>query len=374
MTTALRACPSAWGDRAILFHCFAGCTTIEVLKALQRRKLHDRTAVSMPEARPKRDMGALALRLWKSSQPIAGTLAEEYLLERGLSAPFPKSLRFNPETIYGSGPSKLTMPAMIAAVENDLGVVAVQRTFLDPDNVLHKPMPKPKVSLGLLGTAAIRLAPATDELGFAEGIEDALSAMEWFGTPTWALGGVERLAFVAIPEKVRRIIVYGDRGRAVARQGARPSHRERSRVGQPRARTARRLERRLESASRSRPSSWCAVNQRSYVALAPNGSFCHTGKRRTVMASMNISLPDPMRDYVQERIDRGRYASVSDYVRDLIRRDQSGIEDEERWLHDLDVSIGESLAEMNAGGGVALDAACDAVLADLKTMDRQDVQ
>ena len=205
------------GDTAILFHCFAGCTTIEVLKALQRRKLHDRAAVSMPEASPKRDMSALARRLWKASQPIAGTLAEEYLLARGLSGPFPKSLRFNPATIYGSGPSKRTMPAMIAAVENDMGVVAVQRTFLDPDNVLHKPMPKPKVSLGLLGTAAIRLAPATDELGFAEGIEDALSAMEWFGTPTWALGGVERLAFVAIPASVRRIIVYGDRGRAADR-------------------------------------------------------------------------------------------------------------------------------------------------------------
>lgn len=205
------------GDTAILFHCFAGCTTIEVLKALQRRKLHDRTAVSMSEASPKRDMSALALRLWKASQPIAGTLAEEYLLARGLFGPFPKSLRFNPATIYGSGPSKRTMPAMIAAVENDMGVVAVQRTFLDPDNVLHKPMPKPKVSLGLLGTAAIRLAPATDELGFAEGIEDALSAMEWFGTPTWALGGVERLAFVAIPASVRRIIVYGDRGRAADR-------------------------------------------------------------------------------------------------------------------------------------------------------------
>ncbi|MGT9565367.1 toprim domain-containing protein, partial [Enterococcus faecalis] len=80
-----------------------------------------------------------------------------------------------------------------------------------------RPIAKPKVSLGLLGTAAIRLAPATDELGLAEGIEDALSAMAWFGTPTWALGGVERLAFVAIPEKVRRVIVYGDRGRAAER-------------------------------------------------------------------------------------------------------------------------------------------------------------
>ncbi len=40
------------------------------------------------------------------------------------------------------------------------------------------------------------------------------------------------------------------------------------------------------------------------------------------MASMNVSVPDPMRDWVQQRIESGQYASVSDYVRDLIRRDQ----------------------------------------------------
>ena len=205
------------GDSAILFHCFAGCTTFEVLKALQRRKLHDRSAVAMPEGKPKRDMGALAVRLWNASAPIVGTLAEDYLVARGLSAPYPNALRFNPVTIFGSGADRRVMPAMIAAVQNDLGLVAVQRTFLASDDVLRKPIPKPKVALGLLGTGAIRLAPATDELGLAEGIEDALSATQWFGTPTWALGGVERLAFVAIPEKVRRVIVYGDRGRAADR-------------------------------------------------------------------------------------------------------------------------------------------------------------
>jgi antitoxin ParD1/3/4 len=41
------------------------------------------------------------------------------------------------------------------------------------------------------------------------------------------------------------------------------------------------------------------------------------------MASMNISVPDSMRDWVQTRIETGEYASVRDYVRDLIRRDQN---------------------------------------------------
>lgn len=41
------------------------------------------------------------------------------------------------------------------------------------------------------------------------------------------------------------------------------------------------------------------------------------------MATMNISVPDPMKDWVQAQIDEGKYASSSDYVRDLIRKDQN---------------------------------------------------
>ena len=41
-----------------------------------------------------------------------------------------------------------------------------------------------------------------------------------------------------------------------------------------------------------------------------------------MMATMNISLPDPMRDWVENQIDGGRYSNNSDYVRDLIRKDQ----------------------------------------------------
>jgi antitoxin ParD1/3/4 len=44
------------------------------------------------------------------------------------------------------------------------------------------------------------------------------------------------------------------------------------------------------------------------------------------MASMNVSVPDPMRDWVDQRVGSGQYASVSDYVRDLIRRDQQQAE------------------------------------------------
>ena len=81
------------------------------------------------------------------------------------------------------------------------------------------------------------------------------------------------------------------------------------------------------------------------------------------MASMNFSLPDPMRDYVQRRIDSGQYASVSDFMRDLIRRDQSETRDVERWLNELDASIERGLADAAAGHIHDLDEACDSVIA-----------
>lgn len=40
------------------------------------------------------------------------------------------------------------------------------------------------------------------------------------------------------------------------------------------------------------------------------------------MATMNVSLPDPMKAWVEAQARTGRYANASDYVRDLIRRDQ----------------------------------------------------
>lgn len=40
------------------------------------------------------------------------------------------------------------------------------------------------------------------------------------------------------------------------------------------------------------------------------------------MATMNVSLPDPMKVWVEAQTDNGRYSNASDYVRDLIRKDQ----------------------------------------------------
>ncbi|MGR3290718.1 MAG: type II toxin-antitoxin system ParD family antitoxin [Paracoccaceae bacterium] len=40
------------------------------------------------------------------------------------------------------------------------------------------------------------------------------------------------------------------------------------------------------------------------------------------MATMNVSLPEQMKSWVEQQSEGGRFANSSDYVRDLIRRDQ----------------------------------------------------
>ena len=40
------------------------------------------------------------------------------------------------------------------------------------------------------------------------------------------------------------------------------------------------------------------------------------------MATMNISVPDAMKAWVEEQVATGRYANASDLMRDLIRKEQ----------------------------------------------------
>jgi len=53
------------------------------------------------------------------------------------------------------------------------------------------------------------------------------------------------------------------------------------------------------------------------------------------MATMNVSLPDPMKEWVEEQTASGQYSNASDYVRDLIRRDQLAKEKKELLIRAL---------------------------------------
>lgn len=44
------------------------------------------------------------------------------------------------------------------------------------------------------------------------------------------------------------------------------------------------------------------------------------------MATMNISLPDSLKDWAEGQGESGHYSNTSDYVRDLIRKDKARAE------------------------------------------------
>jgi antitoxin ParD1/3/4 len=52
-------------------------------------------------------------------------------------------------------------------------------------------------------------------------------------------------------------------------------------------------------------------------------------------SSMNISLPESLRTYVESRVESGAYSTPSEFVRDLIRRDREQEEIEQKLLESL---------------------------------------
>jgi antitoxin ParD1/3/4 len=59
------------------------------------------------------------------------------------------------------------------------------------------------------------------------------------------------------------------------------------------------------------------------------------------MSQLNVSIPPALKAWIDVRVAEGRHSSASDYVRDLVRRDQEAAADETIWLRGL---IEEGLA------------------------------
>lgn len=76
------------------------------------------------------------------------------------------------------------------------------------------------------------------------------------------------------------------------------------------------------------------------------------------MPTLNISLPDSMRDHIEQQAERGHY-TTSEYLRHLIREDQKRVSAAERLL--LADYLALSAKQLDDGDVVALTA--DDVLA-----------
>lgn len=66
------------------------------------------------------------------------------------------------------------------------GIVGIHRTFLDQGTDGGPPVRLAKKMLGSVRGGAVRLVPAAEHMGIAEGIETALSVMAAVGLPVWA--------------------------------------------------------------------------------------------------------------------------------------------------------------------------------------------
>lgn len=230
------------GRKAILFHCFAGCSNEEVIAALDRQGVRSRDLFDGSGAvaayRPEKGaFNSNARRLWHSATAISDSPAEGYLAQRGILRTSDQ-LRYFERTPLGPRGAVQFLPAMLAAVTTDIGIIAVHRTFLDTASGKLAGFERPKRALGSLGCGAVRLAPpAAGRLGLAEGIESALSAMQLFGVPCWATLGNERFGLVAIPESVRELHLFidNDAGGELAERRALKAYSATGRVIQPRA-------------------------------------------------------------------------------------------------------------------------------------------
>jgi putative DNA primase/helicase len=104
-------------------------------------------------------------------------------------------------------------PALVADVVDIAGeLVTCHVTWLQAGKKLAGYEPRKTLSrmIGREG-CAVRLMPAADVLGIAEGIETALSAAALDGIPVWAALNTSLLSRFKPPAGVLRLRVYGDR-------------------------------------------------------------------------------------------------------------------------------------------------------------------
>lgn len=148
-------------------------------------------------------------RLWEGSgSPSEGGLVSGYLRAR-IGRPWPSNALREHTGIFSDG---RRYPAMVAkVVTHDDRAVNLHLTLVT-EGGQKAPVEKPRrVMPGKLPDGcAIRLSPAAEVMGVAEGIETALSASIMSGVPVWACINKTILAKWEPPKIARRILIFAD--------------------------------------------------------------------------------------------------------------------------------------------------------------------
>lgn len=177
----------------------------------------------------------IARSLFAISKPLAGTMAETYLRERGISgARTCTALRYHPRCWYRSDGDPAdhiqeSWPAMIAVVTDNAGIITgAHRTWLDPSGKAKAPISTPRRAMGLLLGNGVRFGRASDVLAAGEGIETTLSLRCVMPTlPIIAALSANHLAALLLPTGLRRLYIARDNdpaGRQAAETLAERAH------------------------------------------------------------------------------------------------------------------------------------------------------
>ena len=203
-------------DGGVLVYCHAGCAQKDVIGALQGLGLWPGGSNWEPKpvrAAPKDNREEtvrmfLARSVWNEAMSISGSI---YLVKRGITLSIPPSVRFHRALKHPA--DNQTKPALVFAIQDPQGrITGVQRIFLN-DAADAKTDARPaKMTLGVLGEGAVRLGPAEEHVGLAEGPETALSAMQMFGLPVWCSCGAARMKRVKFPPSVKTVHIFADAG------------------------------------------------------------------------------------------------------------------------------------------------------------------
>jgi len=159
-----------------------------------------------------------ARRLFALSRPLAGSIAETYLVKRGISVRHDEpALRFHPRCFHREVDAGrlLELPAVIAAVTDEAGALTgVHRTWLSLDGEGKASVASPRRAMGHLLGRGVRFGAAseTSPILFAgEGLETMLSLrMAMPSAPVLAALSAAHLAAVLFPALLRRLYVAVD--------------------------------------------------------------------------------------------------------------------------------------------------------------------
>ncbi|MDR5654838.1 DUF7146 domain-containing protein [Ruixingdingia sedimenti] len=156
-----------------------------------------------------------ARRLWRMTQPLAGSLAETYLRTRGImDLRGTENLRFHPTCYWrpeGDGPTE-AWPAMIAAVTDlDGKITGAHRTWLLRDGSGKAPVDPPRKAMGDLLGNAVRFGEVQDVMAAGEGIETILSLRQALPImPMVSALSAGHLAAILFPPQLRRLYIVRD--------------------------------------------------------------------------------------------------------------------------------------------------------------------